>query len=430
MSSRSPEVDQVEPALTRQGNPWWVVAASFSALMMGTGTMTYALGIFMKPVTADLAIGRGTFSAGILLFTTLASLACPFLGTLLDRWGSRRVVLPLILAFSIAVGLLSLLNASPVVLLFLFALAGLTGVGLTPIPYARAISLRFARRRGLALGVGVAGIGFGLVLMPQLIGWIIRTHGWRSAFIAYGALTLVLAFVPVAAFIRENPRPRRDDSPKVRVSSGLSPAEAARSWRFWALLVTFLFAMIAVNGTVSHMVPLLIDRGVPMSSAINAVSLVGIVATLSRIVCGWMLDVLPGALVGATFFLLPIVGIALVTYGGVGLLPSLGAVLLGSAIGAEVDMLAYFVGGYFGLRAFGIVYGALFAAFGIGAGLGPFISGSVFDAFHSYRGVFAIYMALLAVASVLVSCLGPYRYATGHRTAKSNAAGSGSVTAY
>lgn len=394
--------------------PWWVVAASFCALLLGPGTMTFALGVFLKPVTAELGISRGVFSTGMLLFALLGALACPLLGKALDQWGSRRVLLPLILAYAAAVAGLSQLSASPTVVFALFAITGLFSVGLTPIAYARSVSLRFDTRRGLALGLTIAGVGFGVALMPPILGNVIAAAGWRTAFLVFAALIIAVALVPVALFVNDPPvaptrHPGANDS-----ALGMSPREAFASWRFWAMLLAFFFAIVAVNGTVSHMVTLLVDRGLALGDAVRTVSAVGMAAIVSRIVCGWLLDRLSGPGVAVLFFVVPIGGIALVLHGGTGTLPLMGALLLGMAIGAEVDILAYFVGRYFGLRSFGVVYGVLFAVFGVGSGVGPFLSGMAFDRFKTYDGIFGVYQALLVIACLLVLRLGAYPFGQRH----------------
>jgi MFS family permease len=106
---------------------------------------------------------------------------------------------------------------------------------------------------------------------------------------------------------------------------------------------------------------------------------------------------------------------------GVGLLaahagepaPFFAAVCIGLAIGAEVDMLGFFVSRYFGRRSFGTLYGLIFAAFTIGIGVGPAILGWGFDAYHSYDQVLRIYVASLVVAALLFLTLGKYHYPKG-----------------
>jgi MFS family permease len=103
-------------------------------------------------------------------------------------------------------------------------------------------------------------------------------------------------------------------------------------------------------------------------------------------------------------------GIALLASGLSGLAAFLGAALCGIGVGAEVDLMAFFVGRYFGLRAYGRIYGVMFAAFAFANGVGPSIAGWSFDRFHSYRPAFAIFEAMLALTCLLLAPLGRYPY--------------------
>lgn len=401
------------------GKQWLVVAASFCGLFIGAGTMGYVLAVFLPVVTRDLGISRGTFSTGILIYTMVAGLSCPFLGAALDRWGSRRVLPPLIACFAACTAAFSLLQPSNVPMLMgLFALSGLTALGLTAVPFARSVSLWFEERRGLALGIAIAGQGFGVAVLPQAVGRVIANSGWRTAYVAYGAAILVIALLPVAIFLREPSKPARvgNDIAAARPElTGVSAGEALTSWRFWAMAVAFFFGVVAVNGTASHMVALLADRGMTMPDAIRSITAVGMAAIIGRLVCGWLLDRLSSTQVALIFFGVPVLGIQLIASGGGGALVFVGAALLGFSIGGEVDMLAFFAGRYFGMKAFGRIYGLMFALFSVGSGVGPFMSGVAFDALHSYVVVFAVFQVLLVVGLLLVSRLGPYRFVSGMR---------------
>ena len=106
----------------------------------------------------------------------------------------------------------------------------------------------------------------------------------------------------------------------------------------------------------------------------------------------------------------PMVGIALLGSGTGSGAPLIGAALCGMGIGVEIDVMAYFISRYFGLRAYGTIYGVMFALFNVGTGLGPALSGRSFDVFHSYRPIFVVYEVTLASACLLVLRLGPYVY--------------------
>src|SRR5208282_6544364 len=103
----------------------------------------------------------------------------------------------------------------------------------------------FDRRRGLALGLALAGVGLGTALIPQLSNALIGNFGWRMGYAGLGVTILVLAFLPVALFVREHPKAdeARLSHPTREISSlpGVSFAAAIRTWRYWAMTLTFFF---------------------------------------------------------------------------------------------------------------------------------------------------------------------------------------------
>ena len=395
------------------GNRWWVVAASACGLMVGTGSIViFSFGIFLKPVTEDLGISRGDLSSALFLSSNITGFACLAVGWLLDRYSPRKVMLPGIVLFAAMIAAMSTMQADSAAMIYVvFAAAGLFGAVQTPLPYAATVSKWFDRERGLALGLATAGVGLGTVLIPQLAGALIRNFGWREAYIGLGVAILVLAFTPVLLFIREPVAADPEESAVARSEApGVEAGVALRSWRFWALTIAFFLGVVAINGTIVHIVALLTDRGVPAQTAIGLMSAAGLAIIIGRIICGWCLDRFHGPYVAACFFVLPMAGIGLLISGWEMPWPVVGAALCGAGIGAEVDLMAFFISRYFGLKAYGTIYGVTFTLFNVGTGLGPALSGRSFDYFHSYTPIFLVYEAALAVVCLLLVGLGPYPY--------------------
>jgi MFS family permease len=403
----------------RFANRWWVVVATVLGLIVGAGPINvFAFGVFIKPITADLHIGRGLLSSGITLQAVIGAIVSPFFGALLDRWGARRVMIPGIVLFALSIAAYGLMRASPFILTYLiFAVAGLLSPVQGPIPYSTVTAHWFDRQRGLALGIGMAGVGLGVALMPQLAERLIGHFGWRLAYVGMAVAVLIFALIPVALFVREPPgmtgagAAQRDQRMAARLALPGTPfAVAVRTWLFWGLGIAFLFDVMAINGTLTHIVPLLRDRGVSLPEAVGALSGAGIALLIGRAGSGWCLDRFRGAYVAVGFFVMPMIGIALLASRAGGIVPAAGAVTLGLGIGAEVDLMAFFVSRYFGLRDYAKIYGLMFGLFGVGTGVGPALSGFSFDWFHSYLPVFVAYEAMLFVTCAIFLGLGPYPY--------------------
>ena len=381
-------------------NRWWVVAATVLGLIVGAGPINvFAFGVFLKPITAELGIGRATFSSALTLHAAVAALMCPVFGWMIDRWGVRRVMLPALVFYTLGIAAYALITADPFAVTYMiFGLTGLTGTVAGPIPYSTVISQWFDRQRGLALGIGMAGVGLGVALMPQLAALLIGKFGWRTAYVGLAVAVIVFAFIPVALVVREPPefsaRPARGQSRGADLNlPGTGVAEALGSWLFWGLGIAFLLDVIAINGTLTHIVALLTDRGIGREVAVTALSGTGVALIGGRVLSGWFLDRFWGPYVAIGFFVTPMLGLAL---------------LISHA--AEIDLMAFFASRYFGLKNYAKIYGTMFGLFGIGVGIGPALSGFSFDRFHSYTPIFIVYEIMLLLTCAIFLRLGPYPY--------------------
>jgi MFS family permease len=397
-------------------NRWWIVFACASGLLVGAGSiLIFTFGVFLKPVTSDLGITRGDLSAGLGISAWFVALACPIVGYLIDRFGTRRVMVPGILLFALAVASFGLMPANSLLLVYaIFCIAHFISGVQTPIPYAAVIAHWFDRERGIALGIATAGVGLGVALIPQLAALLIRHFGWRDAYFGLGVAVVVLAFIPVTLFVREPPWARAAKSePRTDATAalpGLGAMAALKTGNFWTLSIAFFLGVMAINGTIVHIVALLTDRGIALQVATGALSIAGLAIIVGRVICGWCLDRFWGPYIAACFFALPMVGIALLGSGWAYPIPLIGAAFCGAGIGAEIDLMAFFISRYFGLKAYGKVYGLMFMLFNLGTGFGPALSGAAFDHFHSYTQIFAVYEVALAVTCMLLVRLGPYAY--------------------
>jgi len=407
---------------------WWVVFGATLGLTVANGPIVFfTFGLFLGPITTEFGWDRATFSSSLLVGHTLAAIAYPFMGRAIDRYGIRRMTLTFIPIFALATAAVALTPPSPLVFIALAGLCGLVSVGQAPPAYAKAVSAWFDERRGLALGIAMAGIGLGATLVPQFARWVIATYGWRAGYVALGALTFAVAFPAVALFIREPARDVRsvrlqpdqnglqpDQNDGAAGLPGVTVAESVRSSTFWLLAGSVFLVVTTINGMVGHLVPMLTDRGVDVRQATTTLSAVGLSTIAGRVIAGYLLDRFFAPHVAAGLFLLPLLSIALLTGGAGGVAPVVAAVALGFGLGAEIDVIGFLTGRYFGLRRYGEIYGYLFAIFTLGTGLGPVLMALGFDVTRSYDATLTGFAAALVMASVLVSRLGPYVFPAPH----------------
>jgi MFS family permease len=394
-------------------NRWWVVFGSFIGQMVNTGVIVlFTFAVFLKPVSAELGWGRATLTSAMFLAGVIAALVAPVVGKLMDVYGVRRVALPGIVIYSITIACFSLLGHSLYLLYALAAIAAFSGHVQTPMGYAKVISSRFEQHRGIALGIAIAGVGAGTAIIPQIAQLLIRDVGWRLAFVGVGMIIFVLAFPAVAICLGEPGTSRSDRRSLTEAMPGPRLSEVMQhDRRFWLLLFTFFLSAIAINGTITHIVALLTDRGNSVQIATSVLSSAGIALIVGRLISGYCLDRVFGPYVAIAFFLMAGAGIALIASGTGGLTAAwLGTVMCGLGLGAEGDLLAYFVGRYFGLRSYGTVYGFMIGVFSLGNGVGPFLMGLSFDHTHSYWTASAGFIVLTLTCCVLALFLGEYSF--------------------
>ncbi|HUK59945.1 MAG TPA: MFS transporter [Stellaceae bacterium] len=407
--------------MIRARNPWWIVGAAVFGLVCSAGPINiWTFSVFLRPVAESLHIGRSMLAGALLLSGVISALCYPVVGLLLDRFGARRVILAGIVFFAAATALQGLMTASALVIFSIFIVRGFASSGPSPPAYAFIVSRWFDQRRGLALGIALSGVGLGTAIIPPIAAYLVGAVGWRLAYAGVGVVMLILAGVPVTLLVREPDPKERAAMPHLAPAElpGMTLREAlTRSWHFWGLALAFFLGIIVLNGTLTQIVAMLMDRGVSLQAATSVLAASGIAAVVGRMVSGWCADRFHGPYVAVGFFLLLIAGTALFGSGLPEPAPLAGALLCGVANGAEVDLMGFLVSRYFGLKAYGRVMGTMFGIFAASTGIGPFISTKSFDLYHSYVPAFHFYEAITVVAIILFALLGPYPFPAQHRHA-------------
>lgn len=400
-------------------NRWWVVFGCFVALMVNNGVVSnFTFSVFLKPITEELGWGRATITSAMFLAGVVAAFVTPVVGKLMDVYGVQRVTLPGLIIYALLFASFSLLQPS---LLMLYAIAGTAAVAghvQTPMGYSKVIASRFEDYRGIALGIAVSGVGAGTVVIPQIAQFLIAHVGWRLAYVGVGLTVLIFALPMVYLFLGEPDRAGAAHAANTSPDAQPGPPAAAiikGDKRFYVLLFMFFFSAIAINGTITHIVASMTDRGYTPAVATSVLSSAGAALIVGRLISGYCLDRFHGPYVATVFYLMAGSGIALIASGAGGLpMAFAGTVLCGMGLGAEGDLLGYFVSRYFGLRSFGTIYGFMIGIFSLGNGVGPFLMGLSFDNTHSYLTASLGFEILLLICCGLVLSLGAYTFPARH----------------
>ncbi|MES2258230.1 MAG: MFS transporter [Pseudomonadota bacterium] len=390
-------------------NRWWVVIGSVFGLLVGNGPiMQFTFGIFLLPITKEFGWSRSATSLALVTGLTMTAICVPIAGRLIDRYGIRAVTLPSIVLFALCLASVSLFASTPESFVAIYALMGMAAAGQTPLPYAKAISSWFDDRRGLALGIAMSGVGLGAALVPQFAQYLVTAFSWKTAYLGLAALVLVVGSSAVLLAVQESPGSLAGG--KLQPAPGLSAAQALRSTLFWKLALAFFAVALATNGAIAHVVPLLVDRGLSPKIAAGAMAFAGFALTGGRLLAGYLLDRIHAPFVATFFVALPLAGIAILLLAHTPAHAAVAIVLIGMGLGAEVDLIAFLLSRYLGMRSFGQIYGYLFAVFMLGSGIGPYLMGLAFDKTASYDIALTGLGAALVLACTVLLRLGAYRY--------------------
>ncbi len=399
------------------------VLASMMGLAFSIATLgfTYSIGAFVNPLVAEFGWTRQDILSAQLFITVPTILTSAAVGWLADRHGVRRLILVSQALFGLSFFALALFLHSLTTLYAIYFLMAVGAGGTVGIGFARLLSERFDRQRGLALGIAMSGTGLCGFMVPPYATWAIEQFGWRGGFAALGLLPLLIALPLSWRYLHDRPRVPvqaaepdsldRGDRPLAAADAppGLTLAAALRDYRFWFMAVGLLVCSGVVTAFVTNIVPLLQEQGNAAGRAALAASVFGISVLVGRIAVGYLIDRYFAPWVGAALMFpaaAAIFGLAAFDP-GIGL--SVAVVFLaGLAAGAEVDLMAYLCSRYFGLREYGRIFAGLYIAFAIGPGVFVPLFGRARDMTGGYDpGLYGV-AAGIALFGVLLLTLGRY----------------------
>jgi len=371
---------------------WGVVGAAFAAMFTAFG-IAYSYGVFLEELRADFGAGRALgavfFSLTSLLYFGLGSLS----GAAADRWGPRRVLFTGAAAFGLGLLATAAAGSLPVALVA-YGLGVGIGVACAYVPMVALVGGWFERRRTLALGVAVAGVGIGTLTVPPATAALIEAAGWRDAYVVQGlAATVVLAVCALLV----------TPAPPAPVGTGTTVAEAARDRSYrWLYLASVLVSVVVFVPFV-HLPAYAQERGIDPVAAAGLIGAIGLASVAGRLALGalaggaGLLRVFQGcfAAMGLSFGLWAAAGgsyTAMLAF----------AAALGVGYGGFVALAPAVVAARFGVANLGALLGALYTGPGIGSAIGPPLAGAVVDA-TGYGPAIAgsLAVGLVAFAAVL-----------------------------
>ena len=399
----------------REWRSFWTLPVA-AAIGYSTAVLhTYGIGAFVAPLQQEFGWARAQISAGITIAGLVGAILSVPMGMLVDRLGPRIVGLIGVVLMTGAFALLGTATGTYANWLALWCLIAFGNLWLQATVWTSAVGSRFEKSRGLAFAITLSGASLSAAVFPVLSTWLIGHYGWRSAFAAMGGIWAAVVLPVMLLFFRgaQDGDLAKRESRKAAASilPGASVREGLRSAAFYKLLVASGLFTFTALGIVVHLVPILKDRGADPLAAAGIASLVGIFSLFGRLGTGFLLDRLPAHRIGAAVFVLPIVACALLFFDGANpLSQSIAAAAFGLTLGAEVDVIAFLMTRHFGLKHFGVLFGAITGALALGSAFGPLAAGAAYDRLGGYAEFLVLTMVFMAVSSLALLSLGRGQY--------------------
>ena len=377
---------------------WRTLAGATLGMAVGASSLPfYTAGVFVPALEKAFGWSRTQISLGALLPGLGVVVCAPLVGLAVDRWGVRGPAAVGLTGLGLVFLLLSGMNGAYGWFFAIQLLLPFIAGGSTPVAFTRAVSQVFSRVRGLALGISVAGIGVMATVAPVIVSHVIDRHGWRAAYVTLAVV--VLGAIPPVLFLlrgRTPVAPSASTAPSAPVAIGA----AVRSPVFRRLVAVFFLLALGVCGYVLHLVPMLRDSGVSPGRAAALQGLLGAAVLLGRLATGALIDRIFAPFVAAAILGVTTLGLAaLAVWGAPVAAPA--AILIGFALGAEVDLIGYLTAAYFGLALYGRLYGLLYGAFALGVALSALLISALRDATGGYAAPLWACSGLIALTAVL-----------------------------
>ena len=377
---------------------WLIVFAAFLSMFTLFG-VAYSFGAFVKPMTAEFHSSRAATSAVFSITAFIYFLFGSLTGHLADRLGPRPVVVASALLMGAGLALTSRVHDLWMSYLT-YGLGVGAGVACGYIPMVAAVSGWFVRRRNTALGVSVAGIGFGTIVGAPVAAKLIALYGWRTTYVLFAASSTLLMLL-VAALAEKPPAPA--------VRSGTTTGEALRTPAFAILWASSFLCSVPLFVPFVFLPAFARDLGISAVASAALVGFIGVASVCGRLGLGALADRLGVIGLYLLCFLLQAVSYAIWLGAHSYALLVIFALVMGTGYGGYVALAPAVLAQFFGTGRLGALVGTLYTSNAFGTLIGPPIAGFIIDRTGGYR--WAVAFALVTASSAFVVLMPLTRHA-------------------
>lgn len=391
------------PSPSSTARPLLILAAGFLAVFVGGGARA-AIGLTLKPMVEELGWSRGELGAAVGVYFVVLALASYGAGRIADRASPRLLLNAGVIVSALGIGLMSEVTQPWHAMVLYGVVFGLGSGAVSLVSVGVMVTRAFPRRTGLVNAVAASGVSLGQLVIIALLAAVMGRIGWRAVYIWLAVAQVALVPLLIFAVPAHGRQPAM-----VRPREGASVAEAARTAKFWLLLVVYAICGLDDFFVSTHVVAFAQDRGVGTLVAGNLLALMGLTALLGVLATGLASDRAGPVWTTALSFVARVIVFGLIVTDQSTLSIAIFTLVFGATFLVTAPLIVLFVRDLFGLKHLGALSGLITMVHQMFGGVGAYAGAVIFDASGSYDDAFVLMAAVSALALVLTLTLRPQK---------------------
>lgn len=403
---------------------WVVVIAVMLSLAVASGGR-FLFGVVLKPVADEYGWGRAELAFAVTINVVMLSILQPIVGLLVDRFGSRRVLIFGACATGLAMIPMAMAHALWQIYVIYGVVAALGFAATSPVNTTALVNGWFEQKRGLALSLATSGSAYGQLLVVPIATVIVLRWGWRAAYWSVAGALFVVVLPLVVWFVRDSPARRavirahaeeRAAGASAGADERVTVRQALRTASYWQLSFGMFVCGFTMSFTSVHLIAYLTDMPMQPGMSMRAIaslalSVVGGFSIIGSIVLGVLADRKGRReILALTYFLRGLSFLVLLLVGS--WVPGIfiAAVVLGISWTSTTPLGAAIAADIYGRASIGAIFGFIYTAMNLGSALGAWLAGLDRDNLGNYRAslVANVVLGLAAAAITLTMRVKPF----------------------
>ena len=384
-----------------------IVALGLFINMVLGGTL-YTFSVFFEPLSTEFGWTRAATSGAFSLYMILHGFFYIVTGKMNDKLGPR-IVMSLCGLLMGAGYMMMALTGEIWHIYLIYGVIIAVGMSGGYVPLISTVTRWFTgnNKRGLMVGISVAGVGLGTMIFPPLARWLIDSYGWKTSYVVIGVAVLVI-IMSAAQFLKRAPEQiitSPDNSSNIDTQQqGLSVQKAMKTRQFWLITFAYFGFGFILQAIMVHIVMHITGLDIPGTSAATMFIVLGGASVCARISLGSLADRVGNqSIIIGSFILLTLTLLWLFIAKEMWAFYIFGA-LFGFGYGGMVASQSPIVADLFGMRSHGVILGVIVSTITFGSSVGPVVAGAIYDASSSYTAAFIV-CVVFAIIGIILSLL-------------------------